>query len=392
MINASPAEDRSAPPSAAHIRSAAAGDVDALVALEERCFAHDRMSRRSFQRFLKTPSAALLVAEVDGRVLGDAVLTWRRGVAVARLYSLAVDDAARGFGLGAALLDAAEAAAETRGAALLRLEVEQTNAAALRLYTRAGFRQIGRAARYYENGAAALRLEKLLRRAPPPPPRAPGYYAQTTDFTCGPACLMMARAHFFADFAPSALQEIRLWRQTTTVFMTSGHGGCDPFGMAVSLDEAGVAAEIHVSETGPLFLKTVAREDKRRVMTLAQADFRAQAAARGLARFSEPPLAAALAERLRAGALAIVLISGNRMLHERIPHWVLAHAADDRHIFLHDPWVNPDRDESENDAVSLPVPFDEFDRMARWGASKLRAMVIATGKKPTLAQRETAGA
>lgn len=361
------------------IRPAAAEDLDALISLEEACFSTDRISRRSFRHLIKAESATVLVAMRSGRLLGDAVLTWRRGVAVARLYSLAVAGHARGQGVGSALLTAVEKAAEAQGAALLRLELHEANTVARRLYERAGYRGIGRIEGYYEDGGAAIRKEKTLRLAPAPID-PPAYYAQTTEFTCGPACLLMAKAHFDPEFTPSPFQEIRFWRRTTTVFMTAGHGGCDPFAMAVALDEAGIGAEVHVSEKGPLFLKTVAREDKRRVMRLAQEDFRAQAAQRRIPVHGAPPSAAALAKRLNKGALAIVLISGNRMLGERFPHWVLAHHADGRHIFIHDPWVEPERNESETDAVNLPIPYAEFDRMARWGASRLRAVVIATGK------------
>jgi hypothetical protein len=28
--------------------------------------------------------------------------------------------------------------------------------------------------------------------------------------------------------------ELRLWREATTIFMTSGHGGCGPYGLALS--------------------------------------------------------------------------------------------------------------------------------------------------------------
>lgn len=365
-----------APMARVEIAPATACDVDALHRIEQASFDGDWISRRSFQRLIKSESAAVLIARLDGEPVGGAVLTWRRGVAVARLYSLAVLETARGAGVGAALFDAAERAAEAQDMALLRLEVSERNAAARGLYERRGYRAIGRLPDYYFDGAAAIRMEKALRFAPAPE-NPPPYYAQTTEFTCGPACLMMARAHLAGDQPPSELQEIRLWRQTTTVFMTAGHGGCDPVGMALLLDSAGLAVEVRVSERGPLFLKTVASEQKRRVMRLAQQDFRHQAAARGVPLDGAPLAAAELAPRLRSGALAIVLISGNRMLGERSPHWVLAHGADARHLFIHDPWVEPDRNETEMDAINLPIPFAEFDRMARWGASRLRAMVIA---------------
>jgi hypothetical protein len=60
------------------------------------------------------------------------------------------------------------------------------------------------------------------------PPRAPApvpFYGQTLEFTCGPAALMMAMARS-ARFAARPAHRIKLWRESTTIYMTSGHGGC----------------------------------------------------------------------------------------------------------------------------------------------------------------------
>ena len=83
-----------------------------------------------------------------------------------------------------------------------------------------------------------------------------------------------------------------------------------------------------------------------------------------------------LAEAVRDGALAIVLISGYRMFGQKVPHWVLVHDADERHLIIHDPWLEHERHESPADAASLPIPFAEFDRMARWGRSGVRAQIL----------------
>ena len=55
---------------------------------------------------------------------------------------------------------------------------------------------------------------------------APPYIHQTTEFTCGPACIMMALAWADRSFKPEPAFEFRLWRESTTIFMSSGPGGC----------------------------------------------------------------------------------------------------------------------------------------------------------------------
>ncbi len=151
----------------ARVRPAHADDLPALRRIEEEAFSTDRLSRRSFRRFLDTPSAALLVVESDGAVAAYALALFRPSAEVARLYSLAVARAAAGRGLGQALLAACEDAALRRGRTRMRLEVSATNQRALDLYCRSGFRPIADLPGYYADGGDAIRLEKALTAVPP---------------------------------------------------------------------------------------------------------------------------------------------------------------------------------------------------------------------------------
>lgn len=146
----------------ARIRRATPADLDALVALEQASFDHDRVSRAQFRRHLASPSAAVLVAEARGQVLGAALLFFRRGARVARLYSIAIARAARGQGLGANLLQTAEREARARGCAAMKLEVRTDNAPAIALYERRGYQRRARELGFYENGMDAWRYEKPL--------------------------------------------------------------------------------------------------------------------------------------------------------------------------------------------------------------------------------------
>jgi ribosomal protein S18 acetylase RimI-like enzyme len=88
---------------------------------------------------------------------------FRKGSGIARLYSIAVDHAARGRGIGEALLRAVERGARARGCTRVRLEVRQDNPGAIALYEKLGYRRFGAYARFYEDGADAWRYEKPLR-------------------------------------------------------------------------------------------------------------------------------------------------------------------------------------------------------------------------------------
>lgn len=69
---------------------------------------------------------------------------------------VAVDPSQRGQGLGGRVLEALLNEGRCCGAERATLEVASTNAAALRLYARAGFREAGRRRGYYRNGDDAL--------------------------------------------------------------------------------------------------------------------------------------------------------------------------------------------------------------------------------------------
>ena len=144
------------------IRTATLADLDALNVLEKSVFASDQLSRRSLLYYITAPTARLLVLEQGARIVGDAIVAVRRGSAVARLYSIAVETDSAGRGLGTLLLSACEAAARETGRTTLRLEVRSDNAAAIRLYQRAGYQSFGRLEDYYEDGEAALRFDKQL--------------------------------------------------------------------------------------------------------------------------------------------------------------------------------------------------------------------------------------
>ena len=86
------------------------------------------------------------------------------------------------------------------------------NAAAIALYRGEGFRPIGTYLDYYADHETALRFEKTLRGDHPIDTGVP-YYEQTTDFTCGACCLMMAMGRDIPGF----VLEPDVARRNTTV-------------------------------------------------------------------------------------------------------------------------------------------------------------------------------
>lgn len=357
------------------IRPARPGDLDALVALENACFQTDRLSRRSLRHLLTRARAVTLVDEDDSGIRGYVTVLFHAATSLARIYSIAVSARARGRGIGSRLVEAAEKEALEHDRAWMRLEVRRDNAASLALFRRLGYRQFGSFADYYEDHEEAVRLEKPLTPVKPERTSTP-YYRQTLDFTCGPASLMMAMGRVTGDLETDRALELRLWRESTTVFMTSGHGGCGPHGLALAAARRGFGVDMYVSEDNPLFVDSVRSAEKKEVIRLVHEDFLRQLEKTNVRIHHRRLDLGEMKAQMERGAVPMVLISSYRIYHEKAPHWVVVSGLDEHFIYVHDPFVDQDKGKSETDVYNMPIPQREFARMARYGKSGLRAALV----------------
>lgn len=355
-------------------RNAVAEDLQSLLALENQCFEYDRLSPRSFQWMISRAHASLIVAQHQGRLMGYALLLFHRGTSLARLYSIAISPDAQGQGLGKRLLTEAEQSARDHDCAYLRLEVRPDNPAAIGLYEGVGYRRFAQIHDYYEDHADALRFEKRIIQRPTGEARQVPYYQQTTDFTCGPACLLMAMAALQPGRPLARREEVQLWREATTVFMTSGHGGCSPQGLALAAWRRGFRVRLQVSVDGPLFLNGVRSENKKEVMRLVHDAFCDELLHSDVQQVLSGPFD--LPRLLAEGGQALVLISNYRLTRTKAPHWVLVTGCDEDFVYLHDPDIDHGRHRQALDCQHLPVSHAEFQRMSLFGSNKLRASVV----------------
>jgi ribosomal protein S18 acetylase RimI-like enzyme len=364
------------------IRPARLEDLDALLALENRCFELDRLSRRSFRHFLSSDTASCLVAERAGELLGYTLVLFHGRTALARLYSMAVAPEHQGQGLGRVLLEAAETAALDSGAAVMRLEVHPQNFAAIALYRRAGYLEFGVYRGFYEDDSDALRMQHVLVPRLQPDVSGVPHYRQTLEFTCGPAALMMAMKALNRRLRLDRRLELSLWRESTTIFMTSGHGGCSPHGMALAAWRRGFAVELFVNDERPPFLDTVRTPDKKEVLRLVHQEFLDEIRRTDITVHRHPLSADELSARVAAGAIPLVLISQYRIYGDKEPHWIIVSGCDQRFIYAHDPYIS-EAHVTTTDRVSIPILRREFELMARYGRSRLQAAIIVSKRDDT---------
>lgn len=363
-----------------YIRDAMSTDLNALLEIEAQSFESDKISRRSFKRYLQSEHSRLLVAEIDQQVVGYGLIWLHKGTRLARIYSLAVLPSARGKHVAEHILLELENLAKLHKRFYIRLEVATQNIAAISLYEKLGYRVFGRYTAYYADSSDALRMQKRIRASLEQGMHltAP-WFKQTTEFTCGPASLIMAMSALDKNMANWADQELQIWREATTIFMTSGHGGCHPFGLALAAHKRGFNSEIIVNTDSPLFIDSVRDTDKKGVIERAHNEFLIECTNAQIPIAYQDLNLEWLSEQLQHNRAVIVLISTYRFDGKKAPHWVLVTGIDDECVYVHDPDVN-EPVQTDLDCQHLPVAKEAFQTMAAFGSQRLKAAVVVANR------------
>jgi ribosomal-protein-alanine N-acetyltransferase len=135
-------------------------DIAAVMRMEAELFAEDAWTDTMFWSELADPSTRTYVVAVDAEdVVGYAGLCAYGDTSYIQTIGVTGDH--QRAGIGATLLAALLEVADIRGAAHVDLEVRAGNDAAIHLYERHGFRQIGVRRGYYQpSGADALVMRR----------------------------------------------------------------------------------------------------------------------------------------------------------------------------------------------------------------------------------------
>jgi [ribosomal protein S18]-alanine N-acetyltransferase len=148
--------------------------ADALASIHLAAFSRP-WSETEFAALIAQEAVSGFIAIEIGRVTAPPAgfVLLRLAGEEAEILSIAVSPAHRGRGVGWALMDAALRHMHSERVDEVYLEVDETNAAAIALYRRLGFAEVGRRPAYYaqegdESRNALVMRRDLRRRAPPP--------------------------------------------------------------------------------------------------------------------------------------------------------------------------------------------------------------------------------
>lgn len=143
------------------IRPAAREDLDALFALDQRCFrpgiAYTKTELRYFLFHLRSVS---VVAEDAEAIAGFAIVDFQleRGQRIGHIVTIDVAPEQRRCGVGRLLMEALLGFCHEARAESLRLEVAVDNEAALAFYKTLGFAETGRIPGFYMGKLDALTM------------------------------------------------------------------------------------------------------------------------------------------------------------------------------------------------------------------------------------------
>ena len=147
------------------VRRSNAADDPFIARLGERAFAE--YSRRAGDSTLSMAhSGSTWVACREDHLIGFAVVR-AEGAGLAELCAIAVDESARGQGVGRVLLARVERALGNEGVRELSLHTAQANLSAVELFLKSGFRIERRLPRYYRGVFDACAMRKRVGAARP---------------------------------------------------------------------------------------------------------------------------------------------------------------------------------------------------------------------------------
>jgi ribosomal-protein-alanine N-acetyltransferase len=148
-------------PSSARLRSYLPSDFETLYRIDQICFPKGiSYGRFEMKVYLRARGSYCLLAETSGIVAGFilAELAPDEG----HIVTLDVLEDYRRQGIGSQLLSAAENEMVSRGGKRMVLETATTNSAAIALWEKHGYRELGIMNSYYGSGLDAFRMGKEL--------------------------------------------------------------------------------------------------------------------------------------------------------------------------------------------------------------------------------------
>jgi ribosomal-protein-alanine N-acetyltransferase len=145
------------------VQDASVKCLERLYEIEKECFAEEAFTKKQIALLLTDYNSISLTARENGEILGFIVgMVYPDRKAVnGHILTIDVSPSHRRKGIGQMLLQEMENIFTQKGVQACLLEVKEGNVAAISLYHKLGYEEIGRLENYYGN-AHGIYLKKIL--------------------------------------------------------------------------------------------------------------------------------------------------------------------------------------------------------------------------------------
>lgn len=167
------------------------------------------------------------------------------------------------------------------------------------------------------------------------------YYAQTSEFSCGPACVLMVMKHFEPKLKINRNLEFEVWRQCNMV----GIRGADPYGLSVPLIDAGYEVWLMTGRRATIDAQHWRKRlhgrfssEEIELSLLGMKLNKERAMERHLRVAFKRPLVEDILRGVMEGFVPIALVHMGVVHSLNIPHWVVVTDADQKTVRFNDPY------------------------------------------------------
>ena len=167
------------------------------------------------------------------------------------------------------------------------------------------------------------------------------YYPQSSEFSCGPACVLMVMKHFNPELEIGRKLEFEVWRQCNMV----GIRGADPYGLSVPLLDAGNEVRLITQRKGVVQYKSWRHQlrgrftpDDIELSFFGMKENQRRAFTRGLSVSYKRPTVPDIMRGIIDGYVPVTLVHMGVIHSLNIPHWVVVTDTDDEKVVFNDPY------------------------------------------------------
>lgn len=167
------------------------------------------------------------------------------------------------------------------------------------------------------------------------------YYQQSSEFSCGPACVVMVMKHFEPRLEIGRGLEFEIWRQCNMI----GIKGADPYGLSVPLLDAGYEVRLltqRMKVIDPAAWKRRLRgnfsTDDIELSLFGMKQNQKRASSRHLKITFKRPMVSDVVKGVREDFVPIALVHMGVVHSLNIPHWVVVTDVDEESVVFNDPY------------------------------------------------------